>query len=222
MGILILLCAAAEIETHAFQRCQELPAEHPGKYFDGDEEFLSGWNPLTDLVQSAAGNNTVDMRMKMEILPPSMKYLNAADLCAKIFLVPGQLCQRFSCTGKKKTIQFFLVRQEKRIQFRRNREYDMKVLDIQQIKALVFNPALFQQRLAFGAMPVPAGIVGRPLVSAIRTLIHMTAQSSGSALPYCIKRFPLLDCHRMAAFICFAIFGKYILDFWHTGTPLTD
>ena len=60
-----------------------------GKHFDGNEEFLSGGNPLTDLVQSATGNNTVNMRMKMEILPPSMKYLNAADLCAKIFLVPG-------------------------------------------------------------------------------------------------------------------------------------
>ena len=60
-----------------------------GKHFDGNEEFLSGGNPLTDLVQSATGNNTEIMRMKMEILPPSMKYLNAADLCAKIFLVPG-------------------------------------------------------------------------------------------------------------------------------------
>jgi len=151
-----------------------------------------------------------------------MKYLNAADLCAKIFLVPGQLCQRFSCAGKQETIQLFLVRQEERIQIGGNREYHMKVLDIQQIKALVFNPAFFQQRLAFGAMPVPAGIVGRPLVSAIRTLIHMTAQSSGSALPYCMKCFPLLDCHRMVAFICIAVLGEYILYFWHINTPLKD
>lgn len=151
-----------------------------------------------------------------------MKNLNAANLCAKIFLVPGQLRQCFSGTGKQQSVELFLVRQEERIQISGNCEYHMKVLDIQQIKALVFNPAFFQQRLAFGAMPVPAGIVGRPLVSAIRTLIHMTAQSSGSALPYCIKCFSLLDCHRVAAFICIAIFGKYILDFWHVDTPLTD
>ena len=131
MGILILFCAAAEIEIHAFQCCQELTAEHAGKHFDGDEEFLSGWNPLTDLIQSTAGNNAMDMRMEMEILSPGMQDFNTADLCAKIFLVPGQLRQRFSRTGEQKTIQFFLVRQEKRIQFRRNREYDMKVLDIQ-------------------------------------------------------------------------------------------
>ena len=129
--------------------------------------------------------------------------------------------QRFSGTGKQETIQFFLVRQEKRIQFRRNRKYDMKVLDVQQIKALVFNPTFFQQRLAFWAMPVPAGIVRRPLVSAIRTFIHMTAQRSGSALKYCLKSFSLLDCHRVAAFVCIAIFREYILNFRHTDTPLT-
>ena len=167
-------------------------------------------------------NNAMDMRMEMEILSPGMQHFNTADLCAKIFLVPGQLRQRFSRTGKQETIQLFLVRQEERIQIGGNREYDMKVLDIQQIKALVFNPAFFQQRLAFGTMPVPAGIIGRPLVSAIRTRIHMTAQSSGSALSDCVKCFFLLGCHRMAAFICIAIFGKYILDFWHAGTPLTD
>lgn len=48
-------------------------------------------------------------------------------------------------------------------------------VNLHSIKALVFNPAFFQQRLAFGAMPVPAGIVGRPLVSAIRAFIHMAA-----------------------------------------------
>ena len=86
----------------------------------------------------------MNMRMKMEILSPGMKNLNAANLRAKISFVPSQLRQCFCRTGKQKTIPFFLVRQEKRIQFRRNREYDMTVLDIQQIKALVFNPAFFQ------------------------------------------------------------------------------
>ena len=67
--IFVLLRTAAEIEIHGFQRGQELTAEHPGKHLDGNKEFLSGWNPLTDLIQPTAGNNTVDMRMK--ILPLS-------------------------------------------------------------------------------------------------------------------------------------------------------
>ena len=87
--ILILFCASAEIKIHGLQRCQELAAEHSGKHFDGDEEFLSGWNPLTDLIQSATGYNTMNMRMKVEILSPGMEYLNTTDLRAKIFLVPG-------------------------------------------------------------------------------------------------------------------------------------
>ena len=64
---------------------------------------------------------------------------------------------------------------------------------------------VFQHLLAFRAMPIPAGIVGRPLVSAIRTFIHMTAQSGGSALTYCMKCFPLLDRHRVAVCICISI-----------------
>ena len=95
----------------------------------------------------------------MEILSPGMKNFNTADLCAKIFLVPGQLRQCFSCAGKQETIQFFLIRQEKRIQIGGNREHHMKVLDIQKIEALVLNPTFFQQRLAFGTMPIPTGIV---------------------------------------------------------------
>ena len=97
----------------------------------------------------------------------------------------------------------------------------MEVLDIQQIKALVFNPAFFQHLLTFWTMPVPAGVVGRPLVSAIRAFIHMAAQGGSSALTNCIKCFPLLDCHRVAAFICIAVLREYILYFWHAGTPLT-
>ena len=101
----------------------------------------------------------MDMRMKIKPLAPGMEHFDTANLCAKIFPVPGKLCQRFCRTGKQQTIQLFLIRHEKRIQFCRNRKDDVKVLDIQQIEALVFNPAFFQQRLTFGTMTVPAGVI---------------------------------------------------------------
>ena len=63
---------------------------------------------------------------------------------------------------KKKFVGNFVqhwIRKKKRIQFRWNREYHVKILNIQQIETLVFNPAFFQQCLAFGAVTVPTGII---------------------------------------------------------------
>ena len=113
--IFVLLRTAAEIEIHGFQCCQTLTAEHVGKHFDGNEELLTGRYPLTNLVQSATGNDTMNMRMKVKPLSPGMQHLNTANLRTKVFLVPGQLCQGFRCTGEKQAIQFFLIRQEQRI-----------------------------------------------------------------------------------------------------------
>jgi hypothetical protein len=86
-------------------------------------------------------------------------------------------------------------------------------LDIQQIVALVFNPAFFHEHLTFRAMSVPAGIVGRTLVSAFRAFIYMTAQSRCSAKLYRPESFLLLVSHGMTAFICVAIFAKHMLYF---------
>ena len=96
----------------------------------------------------------------------------------------------------------------------------MKVLNIQQIEALVFNPAFFHEHLAFRAMPVPTGIVGWTLVSALRAFIHVAAQSRRPAKLYCPEIFLLLVSHGMTAFICISIFAKYILYFWHADTSL--
>jgi hypothetical protein len=57
----------------------------------------------------------------------------------------------------------------------------MIVLYGEKILVSRFDPALFSEELAFGTMPVSAGVVGYTEMSAVVALIHMTAQISAPA-----------------------------------------
>src|SRR2546422_9702526 len=59
----------------------ELTAKHPPEYLDGEKEAWVGANPAGVIEhESAGGNNTVDMRMKLELLVPGVQHAEEADL----------------------------------------------------------------------------------------------------------------------------------------------
>ena len=63
------------------QAGDELAAEHAPQYGNGKEEAWVGSNPAGVLAgESAGGNDTVDMRMKLEFLVPGVKHAEETDL----------------------------------------------------------------------------------------------------------------------------------------------
>ena len=63
----------------------ELAAEHAPQYGDGKEEAWVRSNP-TGVIEreSAGGNDTMDMRMKLEFLVPGMEHAEETDLGAEM------------------------------------------------------------------------------------------------------------------------------------------
>jgi len=70
--------------------------------------------------QSAAGNETVQMRMKLEVLAPSMKNGKDADACAKVPWIGGDIQQGLGGCAKQHCIEDLLVAQCNRHQLFRD------------------------------------------------------------------------------------------------------
>ena len=85
-------------------------------------------NPLAVVRrQSAAGNDTVDMRMEQEILPPGVENAEEADLGAQVFRIASdfQKCVRYCL--KQEVVEFGLVLENECLQFMWQRENDMEI-----------------------------------------------------------------------------------------------
>jgi hypothetical protein len=59
----------------------ELSAKHTSEYLDGEKEVRTGSDPAGAIErESAGGDNTVDMGMKLEFLVPGVEHAEEADL----------------------------------------------------------------------------------------------------------------------------------------------
>src|SRR5258708_37389993 len=78
------------------------------------------------------------------------------------------------------------------MEFMGHSEHDMEVAGGQEFSLAGRQPALARLRLALGAVPISARVVGDGLMTAVRAGIAMTAQRCGAAAQNGPKRFELL------------------------------
>jgi len=79
----------------------ELTAKHAPEHRDREKESRTGSNPAGVIErESAGGDNAVDMRMKLELLVPSVKHAEEADLSPEMSGVTSDFEKRF-CTDAK-------------------------------------------------------------------------------------------------------------------------
>jgi hypothetical protein len=131
------------------------------------------------------------MRMEAKILSPGVQNGCMPDFCSQILLVSGQFLLGFRHAAKQQIVATLLVTVNQRIQFLRNGKHDMEISNIQQIRLPRINPAFFCESLALWAVAIAAGIVGRPLISAVWALVQMPAEPGRPAVADCIPRFTL-------------------------------
>lgn len=117
------------------------------------------------------------MGMMHEILPPCMKHGGQADGSAKMLPVRREFHDTLGSGFEHKGIDRPLILKCQSVQGIRNREYDVEIADVEQVIFSRFNPTLFGEGLAFGAMPVSTGVIGDThYISAIVTNIGVSAQ----------------------------------------------
>jgi hypothetical protein len=116
-----------------------------------------------------------------EVLTPGMQKADSPYPCAKMFLVIGEFHERLRYGSKKKIVHDLPIHRYQGIQFRGDGEDHMEILDRKEIITARLDPFLFPQGLAFGAVPVPAGVIRYFQMAAVVALILMAAKDSGPA-----------------------------------------
>lgn len=151
--------------------------------------------------------------MELEVLPPSMQDSRDSGHSTEIFPIRAQLQYRFGGCLEKQSIHSTLLVAKRRIQLSRNGENNMEIRCIKQVFLLLVNPLFFREGLAFGAVPIPAGVVRDPRMAAVVAGIHMCAQGGGSAVNDVSHSLPLGMAHLVALSISADVLRKNILNF---------
>src|SRR6266581_3684811 len=88
----------------------ELATKHAPQYSNGKEEAWVGSNPAGVIAgESAGGNDTVDMGMKLEFLVPGMEHAEEADLGSEMSGIARDLPQGFGAGPEQQTVDDLLV-----------------------------------------------------------------------------------------------------------------
>ena len=93
----------------------------------------------------------------------------------------GKALQRFGYCLKEKRVERLFVTKRKAVKLLGNGKDDMEVVHGQQVPSPALDPTGPQQRLAFRAVPVSAGVVGNMFVVAMVASIDVAAQSRSPA-----------------------------------------
>jgi hypothetical protein len=157
----------------------KLPPEDSGKAFDTEQKYLAILRgtylfPLPSEVDSPTGNNTMEMWVQAQILPPGMQYGYHARFCIQLCVRELSYC--FPYTGKQHVIKICRMFKKQTIEFFRNRKNNMKIWDRKQILLTIFHPCFSLSVLALGTMTVTARVITDTDMTALIAFINMSAQ----------------------------------------------
>ena len=123
----------------------------------------------------------MDVRMVMQILAPAMQHGDEADLGAEMPGIGGDRAQRLSCRLEQDRIDRNLVLESDRRNLGRQREHNVEIGNRQKLVLPRSEPFPAGLPLAFGAMPVAAGIIGHTDRPAGPAALDMAAEFGGPA-----------------------------------------
>ncbi len=122
------------------------------------------------------------MRVQEQGLGPGVQYAGEADRGAEVFGIARHVVQGLRYRGEEQAIAAPGIGAEQGLERVGHGEDDVVVLDGQQMLLLSFEPAELLAALAFGTVPVPAGVVGDLAVITAVALVDVTAEGRGAAV----------------------------------------
>ena len=198
---------------------QELSAEQITKCPDGKEEAAAAANETFGFGQAAAGDDAVDMGVKLQLLPPGVEDLYDPRRSAQERFICRQFQERLCRAGMKQAVQQRLVGVDEWAKLRRDREDHVEIGSVDDFRSAGVDPDLFEESLAAGTVPVSAGIVMALRVAAITANGDVVAKFPGFAGHDGTGGFVLLPSGLEAATIGFVSRMEDLLDIIHVSSP---
>jgi len=157
----------------------KLSPEDPGEVLYPEQKHFAIFRdaylfPLTPEVDPSPGNNTMDMRVKTQILSPGMQYGHHARFCMQLCV--RELSNCFPYTGKQYVIKICRMLKKQTIEFIRYCKHNMKVWDRKKVLLAVLNPCFPLGILALGTMTVTARVVTNADMTTLIASVNMSAQ----------------------------------------------
>ena len=134
----------------------------------------------------------MQVRMKMQVLTPSVQHGKEADGSAEMPGVGGDGEQSFRSSLKQDGIDLSWVLKRQATDLLWKREHDVEVRSGQQLRLPFDKPLGTSRGLALGAVAIATRVEYFDAMSAPVALIEMTAQDRSPAVADISKRFPLL------------------------------
>jgi len=112
----------------SFQSGDELAAKDATEYAHREEEGIAGMDPAGVIGRKTSGRNqTMQMRMEQQVLPPTVQHGKEADLCAEMIRIGGNLEQSLGGSVEQQVIEDLLVDQGQMREMMRHREDDVGI-----------------------------------------------------------------------------------------------
>ena len=169
---------------------QDLAAEQLAHDLDGEEEVAAKATEAKPIERQAAwGDDRVHVGVEAKVAGPGMQDERGAEDRAEPAL--AELEQGLGGSMKERVEDHLRSAASERPQFRRKREDDVEVPDIEQPLAALLDPMLLGERLTLRAVPVAARMVRMVLVPARRAVLDMASERRCAAL-LDVRQHPLL------------------------------
>ena len=168
---------------HLLEVVEKQAAEQAREHLHGNQESRAAATDPALLIggESAARDDAMQMGMVQEILPPGVQDGEEADLGAEVAGIGGNGEQCLRDHPEEHGVDQLLGVESDPGHLGGQGEHDVEVGDRQQFGLPLFEPAGPFRVLALGAMPVTAGVVGNPAVSAAAAFLDMAAERRRAA-----------------------------------------
>lgn len=175
---------------------KKLSPEDLGNGSDREEETIAirpfGSYPVSRLIDSAVGNNPVNVRVKLQELAPGVQHSEKTAFGAEILSVAEEALKGFRAHLKKQVIEKFAVVFENQVQFLGQGEDHVKVTDGEELCFLLFDPFACRVSLANRTVAIATRMPALLFRGASATHVQFSAQGGRSAQQDCVDRLPLL------------------------------
>ena len=149
----------------ALKEIEKLATKDAAEDLDGEEEGILGMNPAgVAWIETAGGNDAVEMRMQSQVLSPGMQNAEEADLGSEVLGVGRNFEHSLSAGAEEQIVEQPWIALTERVQLVGQGKDDVEVRYAEQVLFASREPTVARLRLAFGTVSVAAGVVGDGLM----------------------------------------------------------
>jgi hypothetical protein len=157
----------SRLTGYALKEIEKLAAKDATKDLDGKEEGILRMNPArVAWIETAGGNDAVEMRMQSQVLSPGVQNAQEADLGSEVLRVGRNFEHGLSAGAEEQIVEQPWIALTERVQLVGQGKDDVEVGHAEQILFVPCQPSLACLSLALGTVAVATGVIGNCLMVA--------------------------------------------------------